>query len=130
MPGEGTKAMRSQLDQQWKGFAIDLNNLISTLMNQGYTDLQPVTDLAVRNQQLMTLSQELYGKIQPEGSYSVPALPQCNRERSMLMQGIAVDYASRSASCGGDARPIEELVSEFASKMAALEKRPEEHIAA
>lgn len=136
MPGEGAKAMRSQLDQQWKGYAIDLNNLISTLMNQGYTDLQPVTDLAARNQQLMTLSQELYGKIQPEGSYSVPALPQRNRERSMLMQGIAVDYASRSASVGatfmggGDARPIEELVSEFASKMAALEKRPEEHTAA
>ncbi|MGG5872917.1 hypothetical protein [Pseudomonas peli] len=130
MPGEGAKALRSQLDQQWKGYEIDLNNLINALKSQGFTDLQPVADLAARNQQLMTLSQELYTKIQQEGSYSVPALTQRSREQSILMQGIAVDYASRSASVGatfmggGDARPIEELVSEFASKMAALEKDP------
>ena len=130
MPGEGSKALRSQLDQQWKGYQIDLNNLINALKSQGYTDLQPVADLAGRNQQLMALSQELYTKIQQEGSYSVPTLTQRSREQSILMQGIAVDYASRSASVGatfmggGDARPIEELVSEFASKMAALEKDP------
>lgn len=32
-------------------------------MNQGYSDLQPVAELAARNQQLMTLSQELYNKM-------------------------------------------------------------------
>ena len=127
MPGEGSKALRSQLDQQWKGYQIDLNNLTNALKNQGYTDLQPVADLATRNQQLMSLSQELYIKIQQESSYNVPTLTQLSREQSLLMQGIAVDYASRSASVGatfmggGDARPMEELVSEFASKMAALE---------
>ena len=130
MPGEGSKALRSQLDQQWKGYQIDLNNLTNALKNQGYTDLQPVADLATRNQQLMSLSQELYIKIQQESSYIVPTLTQLSREQSLLMQGIAVDYASRSASVGatfmggGDARPMEELVSEFASKMAALEKDP------
>ena len=131
MPGEGAKALRSQLDQQWKGYQIDLNNLVSALKNQGYTDLQPVADLAARNQQLLVLSQELYSKIQQEGSYSVPAMTQRSREQSLLMQGIAVDYASRSASVGatfmggGEARPMEELVSEFASKMSALEKDPQ-----
>ncbi|MFP6849326.1 MAG: hypothetical protein VCA57_11535 [Pseudomonas sp.] len=130
MPGQGSKVLRSQLEQQWKDYQIDLNNLTAAIKNQGYTDLRPVADLAARNQQLMTLSQELYNKIQQEGSYSVPALTQLSREQSLLMQGIAVDYASRSASVGatfmggGDARPIEELVSEFASRMAALEKDP------
>ena len=130
MPGEGSKALRSQLDQQWKGYQIDLNNLTNALKTQGYTDLQPVADLAARNQQLMSLSQELYSKIQQEGSYSVPVLAQRSREQSLLMQGIAVDYASRSASVGatfmggGDARPMEELVAEFASKMATLQKEP------
>ncbi|MBU0809743.1 MAG: hypothetical protein KKD30_16415 [Gammaproteobacteria bacterium] len=131
MPGEGSNALRSQLDQQWKGYQSDLNNLINALKTQGYTDLQPVADLAARNQQLMSLSQELYSKIQQEGSYSVPTLTQHSREQSLLMQGIAVDYASRSASVGatfmggGDARPIENMVSEFASKMATLQKDPQ-----
>lgn len=130
MPGEGSKALRSQLDQQWKGYQIDLDNLTNALKTQGFTDLQPVADLAARNQQLMSLSQELYTKIQQESSYSVPPLTQRSREQSLLMQAIAVDYASRSASVGAtfmggaDARPIEELVSEFASKMTALEKEP------
>ncbi|PTS83511.1 hypothetical protein DBR00_13430 [Pseudomonas sp. HMWF032] len=130
MPGEGSKALRAQLDQQWKGYQGDLNNLTNALKNQGYTDLQPVADLATRNQQLMNMSQELYNKIQQESSYSVPALTQLSREQSLLMQGIAVDYASRSASVGatfmggGDARPMEDLVSEFANKMAALEENP------
>lgn len=127
MPGEGAKALRSQLDQHWQGYQADLSNLTSALKTQGYTDLQPVADLAVRNQQLMALSQALYSKIQQEGSYSVPALTQHSREQSLLMQGIAVDYASRSASVGatfmggGDARPIEDMVSEFASTLATLE---------
>jgi hypothetical protein len=130
MPGEGAKALRSQLDQQWKDYQGDLNNLVTALKSQGYTELQPVADLAARNQQLMALSQELYSKIQQEGSYSVPPLTQRSREQSLLMQAIAVDYASRSASVGAtfmggaDARPIEELVSEFTSKMATLEKDP------
>ncbi|NQD94610.1 hypothetical protein HP532_18350 [Pseudomonas sp. CrR25] len=128
MPGEGSRALRSQLDQQWKGYQIDLNNLTNALKNQGYTDLQPVADLASRNHQLMTLSQELYSKIQQESGQSVTALTQKSREQSLLMQAIAVDYASRSASVGatfiggGKSRPIEELVSEFADTLASLEQ--------
>lgn len=130
MPGESSKALRSQLQQQWQGYQADLNGLTGALKTQGFTDLQPVADLAGRNQQLMSLSQELYNKMQQESGYSVPPLTQRSREQSLLMQAIAVDYASRSASVGatfmggGEARPIEELVSEFASKMAALEKEP------
>lgn len=130
MPGESSKALRSQLQQQWQGYQLDLNGLTSALKTQGFTDLQPVADLAGRNQQLMGLSQELYNKVQQESGYSVPPLTQRSREQSLLMQAIAVDYASRSASVGatfmggGEARPIEELVGEFASKMTALEKEP------
>lgn len=131
MPGEGSKALRSQLEQQWKGYQIDLNNLTSALKSQGFTDLQPVADLASRNQQLMALSQELYSKIQQESGQNVPGLTQQSRAQSLLMQAIAVDYASRSASVGatfmggGESRPIEELVSEFASNLATLEKAPQ-----
>lgn len=131
MPGEGSKALRSQLEQLWKGYRVDLNNLTSALKSQGYTDLQPVADLAARNQQLMSLSQELYGKIQQESGHVAAQLTQQSREQSLLMQAIAVDYASRSASVGatfmggGDARPIEELVNEFASRLANLEQAPQ-----
>jgi hypothetical protein len=131
MPGEGSKALRSQLEQQWKGYRIDLNNLINVLKNQGYTDLQPVADLTARNQQLMALSQALYSKIQQESGHTAATLTQQSREQSLLMQAIAVDYASRSASVGatfmggGGGRPIEELVGEFASRLASLEKAPQ-----
>ncbi|MDH1261561.1 MULTISPECIES: hypothetical protein [unclassified Pseudomonas] len=131
LPGDGSRALRSQLDQHWKGYQIDLTNLINALKNQGYTDLQPVADLAARNQQLIALSQELYSKIQQEGSYNVPAMTQQSRDQSVLMQTIAVDYASRSASVGatfmggGENRPIEELVGEFATRLDTLEKAPQ-----
>jgi hypothetical protein len=131
MPGEGSQALRAQLEQQWQGYRSDLNNLTKALKSQGYTDLQPVADLAARNQQLMTLSRELYSKIQQESGYTTARLTQQSREQSLLMQAIAMDYASRSASVGatfmggGESRPIEELVGEFASKLASLEQAPQ-----
>ncbi|MCY1543835.1 hypothetical protein D9M68_796680 [compost metagenome] len=79
----------------------------------------------------MTLGLELYSKIQQESGQNVPPLTQQSREQSLLMQAIAVDYASRSASVGatfmggGDNRPIEELVSEFANKLTSMEKAPQ-----
>lgn len=131
MPGAGSKALRAQLEQLWQGYKNDLNNLTGALKSQGYTDLQPVADLAARNQQLMSLSQELYNKIEQESGHATTSLTQQSREQSLLMQAIAVDYASRSASVGatfmggGEARPIEELVSEFASKLQRLERAPQ-----
>ena len=128
MPGEGSKALRAQLTQQWTGYRNDLEGLIVTLKTQGYTDLQPVADLAADNRQLMALCLELYNKIQQESDHQVLALTQQSREQSLLMQEIAVDYALRSASVGatfmggGEVRPIEEMVGQFAEQLAQLEK--------
>ncbi len=130
MPGDGSKALRVQLEQQWQGYQADLNTLTAALKTNGFTDLQPVADLADSNSQLMALSLELYNRLQQESSYKVSPMAQRSREQSLLMQAIAVDYASRSASVGatfiggGESRPIEELVSEFASTLDVLEKAP------
>jgi hypothetical protein len=130
MPGDGSRALRAQLEQQWQGYQLDLNNLTVALKTNGFTDLQPVADLADSNSQLMALGLELYNKLQQESAYAVSPMTQRSREQSLLMQAIAVDYASRSASVGatfmggGESRPIEELVNEFASKLSALEKEP------
>ena len=56
MPGEGSKALLAQLDQHWNSYQSELKVLADTLKTQGYTDLQPVADLANHNQQLMALS--------------------------------------------------------------------------
>ena len=101
MPGDGSKALLAQLDQHWSGYQSELKALADTLKTQGYTDLQPVADLASHNQQLMALSAELYTRIQQESGQNVSPLTQLSREQSLLMQSIAVDYASRSASVGG-----------------------------
>jgi len=130
MPGESSQALRSQLEQNWNAYQKALLSLTEALKSQGYTDLQPVADLAESSEQLMSLSLELYTKLQQESGYSVPPLTQRSREQSQLMQAIAVDYAARSASVGatfigGEARPIEELVKEFASKLTGLERAPQ-----
>ncbi|WP_137885471.1 hypothetical protein [Pseudomonas sp. 2FE] len=129
MPGEASKALRAQLGQQWSDYAGELKNLTSTLKNQGFTDLQPIANLATRNQQLIALSSELYSKIQQESGLNVPPLTQQSREQSLLMQAIAVDYASRSASVGGtffggggESQSIDQLVDEFAGKLTSMER--------
>lgn len=131
MPGDSSNALRAQLQQQWTGYKTDLDGLTRALKSQGFTELQPVADLAARNQQLLALSTELYNKIQQESGTQVPKLTQQSREQSLLMQAIAVDYASRSASVGasffggGEAKPIEEMVSEFASRLDSLSRAPQ-----
>ncbi|MDP3845474.1 MAG: hypothetical protein Q8R10_03505 [Pseudomonas sp.] len=133
MPGEGSKALLAQLEQQWSGYESELNSLTDTLKTQGYTDLQPVADLANRSQQLLALSTELYSKIQQESGSNVPALTQLSRDESLLMQSIAVDYASRSASIGGtfiggsdkNSKSIDALSSDFASSLNKLEQAPQ-----
>lgn len=131
MPGEGSKALRTQLAQEWKSYHDELTRLVAALKQQGYTDLQPVADLTERNKRLLELSSELYGKIQQEGATQVPPLTQRSRDQSLLMQTIAVDYASRSASIGGSfigasaGKAIDELAGEFATQLASLEQAPQ-----
>lgn len=133
MPGEGSKALLVQLEQQWNGYENELSSLTETLKTQGYTDLQPVADLATRSQQLLALSTELYSKIQQESGSNVPALTQLSRDESLLMQSIAVDYASRSASIGGtfisgsdkNSKSIDALSNDFASSLDKLEQAPQ-----
>lgn len=135
MPGEASKVLRGQLQTNWQRYRSGLQALTETMRSRGFTDLQPVADLAENNQHLMAISQELYEKIQQESGFSVPPLTQKSREQSLLMQNIALDYASRSASVGasffggGEERAIDELASEFASKLnnlsAAQQNTPE-----
>ena len=133
MPGDGSKALLAQLDQHWSGYQSELKDLADTLKTQGYTDLQPVADLASHNQQLMALSAELYTRIQQESGQNVSPLTQLSREQSLLMQSIAVDYASRSASVGGsfissggeNSKSIDEQASEFVQVMDKLEQAPQ-----
>src|SRR5690606_24947126 len=108
-----------------------LTSLVDTLKKQGFTDLQPIADLYARNQELLQVSGELYDKIQEDAGYRVSPLIQRSREQSMLMQTIALDYASRSASVGAtffggnEGKAIDELAREFASELASLEKAPQ-----
>lgn len=130
LPGEGSKALRSQLQQQWQSYQVQLKALITALETEGFTDLQPVADLAAHNQQLMSLAGELYGKIQQESSTSVPPLTERSRELGLLMQTIALNYASRSASVGasffggGEERGIDELADDFNKSLQELKASP------
>ncbi|WP_339485694.1 hypothetical protein [Pseudomonas sp. EL_65y_Pfl2_R95] len=129
--GDSSKALSSQLLGLWDVYQKNMKILVATLKSQGYTDLQPVADLAEHNQKIMALSQELYTKIEQETGYSVPPLIQQTRKQSLLMQAIAVDYSSRSASVGatfmggGDSRSMEDLVNDFASTLQVLSVAPE-----
>lgn len=128
MPGEGSKALYTGLQREWQSYRDSLQALMEAMRKQGYTDLQPIADLADNNQRLMALSAELYRKMQEESAYQVPPLTQRSREQSLLMRGIALDYASRSASVGGsffgggEERAIDELVGEFGSRLDNLNR--------
>jgi hypothetical protein len=131
MPGEASKFLHTQLAQEWQSYNSELTGLVTALKQQGFTDLQPVADLTARNKRLMDLSNELYARIQQEGATLVPPLTQRSRDQSLLMQTIAVDYASRSASIGGSfmggsgGKAIDELAGEFANQLASLEQAPQ-----
>ena len=133
MPGDGSKALLAQLDQHWSSYQSELKVLANTLKTQGFTELQPVADLATQNQQLLALSAELYNKIQQESGSNVGALTQTSREQSLLMQSIAVDYASRSASVGGsfigsggeNDKSIDVLANDFEQTLNKLEQAPQ-----
>lgn len=123
MPGDGSKTLRERLAGEWQHYRNALQSLMEAMRKQGFTDLQPVADMAESNRQLMDIAQALYLKIQQESGQAVPALTQQSREQSLLMQGIALDYASRSASVGasffggGEERALDEQVQVFASRL-------------
>ena len=143
MPGEASKALQAQLQNTWQHYRSSIQALMEAMRSQGYTDLQPVASLAESNQLSMAISQELYQKIQQESGFSVTPMTQKSREQSLLMQNIALDYASRSASIGasffggGEERAIDQLAGEFANKLNNLSNaeqntptdqcRPERH---
>lgn len=98
--GSESRRLLGQLREQWRDYAQDLDKLTGAVRNKGYSDLQPVADLARRNQQLMDLGGQLYRSLQRENAATVPTLTEQSCEQSLLMQDIALDYASRNASVG------------------------------
>lgn len=130
MPDIGAARLQGQLQQQWQAYERDLNELMGALEKQGYTDLQPVADMAARNRQVLATSQALYEALQRADAGAISEQTASTRELSLLMQGIAVSYAARSASVGasfsGDSseRPIEDQVTDFSSRLDALRNRP------
>ncbi|GIZ13360.1 hypothetical protein [Pseudomonas sp. NCCP-436] len=131
MPGHASTELQTQLLAGWQRYRQGLLKLMEAMRNQGYTELQPVADLAETNQKLMQLSQQLYQQIQQDSGEAVPPLTQVSREQSLLMQGMAADYASRSASIGnsffggGEERALDELAGQFASRLDKLANAPQ-----
>ena len=125
-PGDHSKALLGTLQQEWQSYRDRLLQLMETMQKQGFTDLQPVAALAQSNERLIGIGGDLYQAIQQESGQTVPPLTQRSREQSLLMQSIALAYASRSASIGGsffgggEERAIDEQVREFASRLDAL----------
>ncbi len=133
MPGNESKKLRSELQDEWKAYAAQLHTLTGALDKRGYSDLQPVADLARRNQQLMDLGGQLYRIQERENAATVPTLTEQSREQSLLMQDIALDYASRNASVGasffggGEERPLDDLASRFSVNLLKLQQAPQNH---
>ncbi|MCW2291825.1 hypothetical protein M2262_001875 [Pseudomonas sp. BIGb0408] len=131
IPDVGAARLHAQLQQQWQAYDRDLSELMAALAKQGYTDLQPVADMAARNRQVLATSQALYEALQRTDPGAISEQTASTRELSLLMQGIAVSYAARSASVGasfsGDSseRPIEDQVTDFSSRLTALRNRPD-----
>lgn len=130
LPDIGAARLHTQLQEQWQRYDAELGGLMSVMQKQGYTDLQPVADMATRNRQVLETSQALYQALQRMDGRAISAQMIATRELSVLMQSIAVNYAARSASVGasfsGDSneRPLEELVSDFSARLSALRNQP------
>ena len=79
MPGDASKALRAKLQTNWQSYRSGLQALMEAMRSHGFTDLQPVADLAENNQRIMAIGKELYQKIQQESGFSVPQLTQKSR---------------------------------------------------
>ncbi|TBU77251.1 hypothetical protein [Phytopseudomonas daroniae] len=135
MPDVGAARLQAQLQQEWQAYDQELTALMSTLGKQGYTDLQPVADMAARNRQVLATCQALHEALQHADTHAISEQTADTRQLSLLMQSLAVSYAARSASVGasfsGDSaeRPIEELVADFSSRLDALRSLPGNSVA-
>lgn len=120
------QALQAQLLQDFNTYSVEIRRLMALLKEQGYTDLQPVADLASLNNELLKTSKELEEQIQQDTQYSLPKLAQLAREQSLLMQGIAADYAARSASVGAsfiadsEKQPLDKLSEQFSTNLSNM----------
>lgn len=130
MQDVGAARLYAQLQQQWHAYDDEMTALMGTLGKQGYTDLQPVADMAARNREVLATCQSLYEAMRRTDPGAISTPYDSTRQLALLMQNIAVNYAARSASVGasfsGDAseRPIEELVDDFSTRLQALSTQP------
>lgn len=124
------QSLHIQLKQDFSTYSTELRRLISVLKEQGYTDLQPIADLATLNSTILKTSADLESQIQKDNQYTLPKLTQLAREQSLLIQGIAADYAARSGSVGasfiadGEKQPLDKLSEQFANTLLAMQKDP------
>jgi hypothetical protein len=122
------QSLKAQLLNDLSAYGMQLDRLINAIQVQGYSDLQPVADLAVLNSSILQNSQTLTQLIAQEQQYTPPELTQLAREQSLLIQGIAADYAARSASVGasffadGEKQPLDQLSKQFARNLSALKE--------
>ena len=125
------QALQNQLSKDLSAYSIELRRLVDLLKEQGYTDLQPVADLANLNSGILKAGKELEEQLEQDSQYSQPKLTQLAREQSLLMQSIAADYAARSASVGAsfiadsEKLPLDKLSEQFASNLSAMQSNPE-----
>lgn len=111
-------------------YSEQLNELITAITELGYSDLQPIADLAAVNSSILKAGQDLQQLIMQEHQYSPPELTLLAREQSILILEIAADYAARSASIGasffavGEKKPLDQLSEEFASNLQTLQNNP------
>ena len=135
MQDVGAVHLHTQLQQQWQAYDQNLTTLMATLAKQGYTDLQPVADMAARNRQLLLTCQDLYEALRRSDAAAISEQSDNTRQLALLMQKIAVSYAARSAAVGasfsGDSseRPIEDLVDDFSARLASLRTPPDNNTA-
>lgn len=124
------QALQAQLENDFNIYNAELRRLINALKEQGYTDLQPVADLASLNSSILKTSKELEEQILQDNQYRLPNLTLLAREQSLLMQSIAADYAARSASVGasffadGEKQPLDKLSEIFANNLASMQSDP------
>lgn len=122
--------LKTQLVNDVNAYSSKLDRLINAIQEQGYSDLQPVADLAELNSNILKNSQALVQLIAQEQQYTAPELTQLAREQSLLIQGIAADYAARSASVGasffadGEKQPLDQLSERFARNLTLLQGHP------